>query len=132
MGMYDNIKCDYPLPDTEVQCEIFQTKDFDCLMEDYTITNEGKLIHHTVRIEEVPEQEREYYGKPEWDEKPFVRMFGCIRSIPAGDVEVPFHGDIYFYTYLGDINSNDKERYEYMAGFTRGLLTSIKRVASTQ
>ena len=128
MGMYDDIKCDYPLPDTEVQDKTFQTKDFDCLLEEYLITKEGKLIHHTVRQEIVPEEEREYYGKPEWDEKPFVRMFGMLRSIPTGDVVVPHHGDIRFYTYLGDPNSDDVKWYEYEARFTEGVLTSIKRI----
>jgi hypothetical protein len=44
MGMFDEIKCEYPLPDPEVQDHVFQTKDFENLMERYTITKEGRLI----------------------------------------------------------------------------------------
>lgn len=125
--MYDDIKCDYPLPDKEMQKETFQTKDFDCRLEEYLITKEGKLIHHTVRQEIVPEEERPHYGKPEWD-KPVYRMMGSIRSIPTGDVEIPFHGDMTFYTYLGDPNNDDAKWYEYEARFTKGTLSSIKRI----
>ena len=128
MGMYDDLKCEYPLPDKEVQKETFQTKDFDCQMEEYLITEEGKLVHHTVRYETVPDEEREYYGTPEWDEKPFVRSFGCMRSIPTGDVEIPFHGDLLFYTYTGDFNKGTDIWYEYEARFTEGQLTKIKRL----
>jgi hypothetical protein len=132
MGMYDDLKCEYPLPNKEVQNETFQTKDFECQMEEYLITREGKIIHHAVRYETVPEKERPYYGTPEWDEKPFVRSFGCIRTIPVGDVEIPFHGDITFYTYLGDVNTDDYEWYEYEVRFTEGILTKIKRINPTE
>ena len=127
MGMYDDIRCEYPLPDKEVQGEVFQTKDFGCCLEEYLITKEGKIIHHTVRREAVPEEERPYYGKPEWD-KGLYRMFGSLRSIPTGDVEIPFHGDLRFYTYLGDLKGDTETWYEYEARFTEGVLTSIKRV----
>ena len=59
MGMYDHIKCEYPLPDAseEVQNDVFQTKDFYNAMDDYTITKEGRLILHKKVYEEVPEEE---------------------------------------------------------------------------
>lgn len=43
MGMFDNLKCEYPLPDSVVQDEIFQTKSLECLLVDYTITADGFL-----------------------------------------------------------------------------------------
>ena len=46
MGMFDELRCEYELPDKEVQDEVFQTKSLDRLMDDYTITREGKLILH--------------------------------------------------------------------------------------
>ena len=60
MGMFDEIRCEYPLPDAIVQDETFQTKSFDREMSHYTITADGRLIHHTERWESVPEEERPY------------------------------------------------------------------------
>lgn len=43
MGMYDNIKCEYPLADGGNALD-FQTKSLDCALAEYTITAEGKLV----------------------------------------------------------------------------------------
>lgn len=128
MGMFDDLKCEYPLPDADVQDRTFQTKSLECLMDRYTITREGRLILHKVRYEYVPEEEREYYGTPEWDEKPFVRIFGMLRSIPVGDVDMAYHGDITFYTSLGSREEGDFEWFEYKARFTEGRLQWIERI----
>lgn len=45
MGMFDEVRCEYPLPDAELQDERFQTKSFYGLLENYTITKDGRLIH---------------------------------------------------------------------------------------
>jgi hypothetical protein len=91
MGLFDKLKCLYPLPDPEVQDQWFQTKSLNKLMDRYTITQDGRLILHKVRYELVPEEEREYYGKPEWDEMPLVRLLGMMRSEPVGDIDVQLH-----------------------------------------
>jgi len=52
MGMFDDIKCECPLPLPENQGELegrnwrehgFQTKDFDCLLDQYCIHEDGTL-----------------------------------------------------------------------------------------
>jgi len=52
MGMFDDLKCEYPLPLGASQGELagrnwrrngFQTKDFDCLMDQYCIREDGTL-----------------------------------------------------------------------------------------
>lgn len=80
--MYDEIKCDYPLPGApkEVQNGIFQTKDFYNVMDIYTITKEGRLILHKKIYEEVPEEKRPYYGKEEWN-NPLFKMSGCLTLL---------------------------------------------------
>lgn len=125
MGMYDELRCEYPLPDGIVQDKWFQTKSFDCALDRYTITRDGRLILHQVRYEAVPEEERPYYGTPKWETMPFARMIGSLRSIPVGDIELPFHGDVIFYTSMGD--GPDRERFEYRARFTEGRLQWLKR-----
>lgn len=131
MGMFDEIKCEYPLPDAVMQDVVFQTKSFDCELTRYTITADGRLIHHTARWESVPEEERAFYGKPEW-EKPFYRMIGCLKTIPDGDVEVPYHGDVCFYTSRGEPQTESFEWFEYQARFTDGKLQWIKCVERGQ
>lgn len=159
MGMFDDLRCRYPLPDPEAQEWGFQTKDFDCLMDDYTITEDGRLIKHVTRCEEVPEEDRPYFGKPEWDDDPdlpgrnsWFRLCGSIRRVPVEDREIPYHGDIRFYTgrvrlpdgtiadqmgsgpdgsftrgAQGEYIYGESAWYEYTARFTNGRVEWIRR-----
>jgi len=46
MGMFDYIRCEYPLPGNPPACfqgAAYQTKDLDCDLKTYVITAEGKL-----------------------------------------------------------------------------------------
>ncbi|CAN5485321.1 hypothetical protein BH10ACI1_BH10ACI1_22070 [soil metagenome] len=45
MGLFDNLKCEYPLNEKENQELIFQTKSLYCFMESYTISVDGFLFH---------------------------------------------------------------------------------------
>src|SRR3954466_10375612 len=96
MGVFDNLRCDYELPDREVQNELFQTKSIRRLMDSYTITQEGKLILHRA-----------------WGDK----------DAPVSDLEIPYHGEIRFYTSLND--GGEYRSYEYRARFTHGRLDAI-------
>lgn len=94
MGMFDYIRCEQPMP--EGAPDVFQTKDLDCMMDSYTITADGRLIKHQVRYEIVPEEERPYYNTPKWG-NPMYTMCGSVKSIPIGDWDTNFHGDVQFY-----------------------------------
>lgn len=128
MGMFDEIKYEYPLPDATVQDETFQTKSFDRVLTLYTITADGRLIEHTTRMEVVPEAERPHFGMPKWEHDSLYRSIGSLRSVPTGDVVVPHHGDIFFYTSTGSREDGTFEWYEYQARFTEGRLQWVKRV----
>ena len=114
MGMFDHIACEMPLPEQPAppRGRAFQTKSLDCLLERYTITGDGRLIHHAIRYEEVPESERPY------PEMPFI---GCMRAVPTGDVDTNFHGLLEFYTY----DSATRESWSYEAKFTDGQCVEI-------
>lgn len=45
MGMYDNLICKHPLPDGYAtrKCT-FQTKDFECILQDIVIEEDGSLV----------------------------------------------------------------------------------------
>jgi len=70
MGLFDTVHCEYPLPDARHQGLEYQTKDLECLLDNYTITRDGRLVRHASR-------------------------FG---GGPGHDIEWPLHGDISIYT----------------------------------
>jgi hypothetical protein len=70
MGMFDTVYCKYPLPDARDQDLEFQTKDLECLLDTYTIAEDGRLRRRVWRRQPGPDH----------------------------DVDWPFHGDIHIYT----------------------------------
>jgi hypothetical protein len=51
MGMFDNIQCEYPLPgEPKSPDRDFQTKDFDCYLDKYTITADGRLLKDAAEV----------------------------------------------------------------------------------
>ena len=128
MGMFDEIKIEYKMPDSEIQNETFQTKSLENMMDNYTITEEGRLIFHKHHYEEVPEEERPYYGKPEWDEsKTLFKFIGSMKSVHDEDIDMQYHGILEIHTMLGGFNSDDSEWFSYSLKFTDGTLINIER-----
>ena len=123
MGMFDTIKCDYPLPitlemvdwDIDVQNLKFQTKDLENLLDDYIITPEGRLLH--------VQHERK------WVDNDDSFFKGYLETINTKIVSVDYHGVIYFYCYE-DLPQKDGKYYtfdaEYAAKFSDNKLTSIE------
>jgi hypothetical protein len=99
MGMFDTIYCQYPLPNPRHQDLDFQTKDLECLLDTYTITQEGWLVQH---------------AKRGWGEGRLVR-----------DVEWPLHGDLRFYT---SVKTEEPSWIEYVARFTHGRVEWIRPI----
>lgn len=121
MGMYDYIRCQMPLPAEPAppSCEWFQTKDTDAqYLECYTITEDGRLIHHSVRYEDVPQSERPY---PDVAPGTWQSICGILKSVPDGDIEIPYSGAIEFY-HLDDATS---EWWGYTALFENGRCVNL-------
>ncbi len=127
MGMFDEIECQYPLPDNPpdwVKNDRFQTKNFDNLLDLYTITPEGDLIRHC--------DEREYI------EDATAFLGHRTRIIREWQETVEFHGDIVFYTSNIQSSSGGGQYglradtgdvpliFEYKARFTEGKLQWIR------
>ena len=123
MGMFDYIKCEWPLPETETpppSFEAFQTKDTpDQYMTLYTITADGRLTWRPYTMETVPKAERPY----PYDDG-MLGLVGWRRRVEADEETLPFHGDIEFYTS----NNPDVGWWEYRARFTEGRLLKIELV----
>ena len=130
MGMFDNVRCEYPLPDTppKIQSDVFQTKSFGDgyiggFMDDYTITKDGQLIFHKTAWEFVEEKDRPYYGKPEWDKNPFLQLAGSMKAVPLGDEVIEHHGIIHIYN-----TDSNHVWFEYEIKFTDGKVSDAKRL----
>ena len=128
MGMFDYIRCNYPLPDFPKELNIekllFQTKDFESQMHIYTITNDGLIIREEGYGEAVPEEERPYYGKPEW-KIPLYQLFGSMRWIRTGESVLSITDAVRFYTSYGE---PPYKWLEYQAIFEDGQLSKIIKV----
>lgn len=108
MGMFDTIFCQYPLPDTALQGHAFQTKSLDSLLEYYTITLAGRLVYHA-GLRELPEDED-------------VPLSYDVEVADFWDEDTGFHGKLEFH------DSIEGSWYEYLAHFTYGQVSEIKRV----
>jgi hypothetical protein len=52
MGMYDDVTCEHALPgEPKPKDNYFQTKDFDRLMDHYTITANGRLLKEKAEVQ---------------------------------------------------------------------------------
>jgi hypothetical protein len=69
MGLFDTVRCEYPLPDPRHQELEFQTKSLESLLDYYTITRDCRLVRQA----------------RSWD------------TTPSAEIEWPFHGDMLLY-----------------------------------
>jgi L-lactate dehydrogenase len=129
MGMFDEIHCNYQLPQNPpdwVKNARFQTKDLENLLDEYTITAEGRLIHHCKEYEWVKD-----------DEHP---LGAYMRPIKEWNEDTGYHGDLVFYTnnitssdgkgHFGIVAGTDERplSFEYKARFTDGQVQWIRLV----
>jgi len=122
MGLYDHIRCHYPLPDGFTEDLEYQTKDTDEQhLGHYTIRDDGALIHHATTHEFKEDAEHP--------------LGISLHREPTGDVVVPFHGALTFYTSnwsgsspKGYITEDGKHGWsrEYTALYDRGKLIKIE------
>ena len=121
--MFDNLRCEYPLPDGFEGDASYQTKDTpDQCLNDYTITADGTLVQQLYRSEPVPEDE-----KPDAEVGSLREILGRSRRVADGTTEaLDFHGAIEFYSC-----GPDSAEREYVALFDHGKLLKIETIASS-
>lgn len=125
MGMFDSIKCNYPLPLPLEVIDImpdpydqeFQTKDLENLLDDYYLNEDGLLLWH----------KRKYAWKD--DDSAFLK--GYMDVVEEEIVPTDFHGVLNFYCYetVYEDKSSDKAKditIDYLAKFTNGKLENIE------
>ena len=122
MGMFDWLKCEYPLPKKMEGVSLYQTKSFTNLMEQYRISEDGSLYHTPCLLEFVEEQDRPNYGTKEWDENPLTKLIGLAKEIPQEEKRVYYDGGVDFYWY----DAPNRMSHDYKAIFLDGKLVDIK------
>lgn len=125
MGMFDSIRCDYPLPLPlevvdilpDIYNQEFQTKDLENLLDTYIINEDGELLWI----------KKEYRWKD--DEDAFLK--GYMETVKEEIVPSNFHGTLNFYFYETiyenefDIIAKDVT-VDYFAKFTNGKIENIE------
>lgn len=114
MGLYDYVKCEYPLPGNPpdwAKDAYFQTKDFDSLMDTYIITTDSKLLKDVGKDEKDP------------DGGPVLGDIGltCTINFYTSNVVASGPG-----TYTSD--GEDAHWLEYSAEFVKGELLEIQEI----
>jgi hypothetical protein len=121
MGMYDELTCEYALPEKykKYQNSVFQTKSLLNCLHKYVITKHGELVHHSFNWEICPEQERPYYGKPEWDRFSWV---GSLRNVGNEPQKLNHTGEVRFYEW----DLDEDIWIEFVAFFSKGKLLHLE------
>lgn len=124
MGMYDTIICKYNLPMPEnpkgyTGTTTFQTKDFECGLQEYTIQEDGSLW--------IEERETEYVpGNP--NAKNFWEKMGRIETIESWLEPLKITQTIEMYDYQHVKDGDYDYEIEYQITFVDGVVTNIKLI----
>lgn len=114
MGMFDTVKCEFKLPNPLHQDLEFQTKDLECVLDDYTITRDGRLVRHPRHGTRGPVRD------VEWPVHGDIRIYGGDPGNERRLVEyvVRFtHGRVEWVRALGEEGDADFLRGERDQGF---------------
>ena len=98
MGLFDEVRCEYRLPNPAHQGLVFQTKDLESLMDEYVITRRGRL----------------------------VRTKRGLLAPRSCRVVCPIHQDLRIYDSVA-VTPEEREWIEYVFRFTEGRVTRVRR-----
>jgi hypothetical protein len=124
MGMFDTIVCKYSLPMPEdpkgyMGLPNFQTKDFECGLQEYTIQEDGSLWIEKRKTEYVP-------GNP--NAKSFLDRMGHMKTLESWLEPHKITQTIHMYDYQQNRDGDYDYSIEYQATFVEGTVTNIKLV----
>lgn len=119
MGMFDYLRCEYPLPAPDAQHLEFQTKDTDNqYLDEYVIRADGTLW--------VQEYDTEDCSDPKAEG--LMKLIGCATRVREHWVNVPdVTGEIRFYSGCGP-----DMWVEFSAYFLKGKLQQLNLINDTR
>ncbi len=121
MGLYDYIRCKYPLPIKGANSLLYQTKDTTAqYMDLYEIREDGTLWHENYDTEDRSDPKAEGIFK----------LRGCISPVNKRWEQVIFTGEIRFYTSLTErkFDRDDAGWIEFSAYYVDGILNQINLI----
>lgn len=135
MGMFDYVRCEYPLPDGHGALDGWQTKDTPAQhLDTYVITPDGRLLHAEYDIEDRSRCALAGHDTTTCTAcDTLERFIGCMARTNERLVEVgpPFDGDICFHASASDFRNPDDpgDWVEYRATFRNGRVVEMTRIA---
>lgn len=119
MGMFDNLRCEYPLPVDGANELLFQTKDTPVQFLDlYKIDVDGQLWHENYEVEDQSDPNAEG----------FARLAGCCTRVNQRWEKENFLGVITFYSMLDE--EDESSWVEFSAEFIDGKLRKMTHSVS--
>lgn len=119
MGLFDYIRCQFPLPVKEAQEEVFQTKDLENFLGDFVIREDGTLWN----------TEYDYEDQSDPDATGLRALAGKLTRVNPRQVYHPHVGPVVFYseyTYTDpETGSQAKGQVEFEAIFRKGKMTHL-------
>lgn len=131
MGMFDDLRCKYPLPLAGANDLVYQTKDTDAQFLDmYEIREDGTLWHEVYDIEDHSERGEWKKQNPGQDPPEGLETFmGCMARVNKQWKQVVFTGEIRFYISTGKDHSG---WIEWSAYFVNGHLLELHLIENKQ
>lgn len=115
MGMFDYLRCEYPLPVDGANELEYQTKDTPSqFLENYKIEKDGTLSYESCRYEDRSDQTL----------SGIMRLAGMMTRIVEGWEKVCFTGEIRFYTTIEE----DAKWIEFSSYFVDGKLKELVQI----
>ena len=132
MGMYDYVKCEYPLPVVGANELQYQTKDTPCQWMDlYVIKDNGTLWHEEYDTEdhsEAAQWKTGHPGEPVPEELNGLRSFaGCMTRVNKRLVREDLTGVIRFGNW-----DKDRGMIEWCVLFENGQLKDLQQLTKGQ
>lgn len=123
MGMFDHLRCDYPLPvRAQAQGIVFQTKSLECGLLDYHLRADGTLWVEDFDIED--------HSNPEAEG--IARLAGMMTRVnPRWRFLSEFTGLVEFYGHYGARKDNTQGEVELSAWVVGGKLQRVELTGET-
>lgn len=139
MGMFDNLRCEYPLPGLADPTSIeFQTKSLGAFMDDFRITPLGELQVSEYDVEDRSDPSAEGISRvfgsatrihTQWAPVNFSGILNFYGDANTGQLFlIPFTSPTKMFTDEGEVDVPKAEWFEYNALVKDGQVLSVERV----
>lgn len=117
MGMYDQVKCLYPLSVEGANERDYQTKDLNCFLDNYEIREDGRLWHQEYEVEDHSDPNAEGWR----------RLSGMMTRVEKRWEPCAYTGEIRFYDSIEKTHPY-RGWIEWSAYFHHGTLKELHLV----